>query len=328
MPSPDVARRALARAETLGFDELLARHSAAWRERWRDADLVVEGDDEAQRALRFSIFHLVSTGHPTNERVSIGARGLGGMSYFLHVFWDTEIFVLPFFIYSHPQTARTLLAYRYRNLDGARAKARLMGHRGALYPWESADKGVETTPPYGFGPDGDMIPILSGLMEHHISADVAWAVWEYWKGTADDEFMATMGVEIMLETARFWVSRTSRDADGRRHIRVVVGPDEYHEGVDDNAYTNVLARWNMRRAAEALKWLETEDRAARPGPARAARSEGPRARAVGPGRGRARRRLRPGHADLRAVRRVPRHGRGPHREAAPAADGRRPAARP
>ena len=260
VPSPDVARRALARAETLGFDELLARHSAAWRERWRDADLVVEGDDEAQRALRFSIFHLVSTGHPTNERVSIGARGLGGMSYFLHVFWDTEIFVLPFFIYSHPQTARTLLAYRYRNLDGARAKARLMGHRGALYPWESADKGVETTPPYGFGPDGDMIPILSGLMEHHISADVAWAVWEYWKGTADDEFMATMGVEIMLETARFWVSRTSRDADGRRHIRVVVGPDEYHEGVDDNAYTNVLARWNMRRAAEALKWLETEDR--------------------------------------------------------------------
>ena len=259
-PSPDVARRALARAETLGFDELLARHAAAWQERWRDADLVVEGDDKAQRALRFSIFHLISTAHPTNDRVSIGARGLGGMSYFLHVFWDTEIFVLPFFIYSHPQTARTLLAYRYRNLDGARAKARLMGHRGALFPWESADKGVETTPPYGFGPDGDIVPILSGLMEHHISADVAWAVWEYWKGTADDEFMASMGVEILLETARFWVSRTSRDADGRRHIRTVVGPDEYHEGVDDNAYTNVLARWNIRRATEALAWLEAGDR--------------------------------------------------------------------
>jgi trehalose/maltose hydrolase-like predicted phosphorylase len=260
-PSPDVARRALARAETLGFDELLARHGAAWRARWRDADLVVAGDDEAQRALRFSIFHLISTGHPTNDRVSIGARGLGGMSYFLHVFWDTEIFVLPFFISSHPPTARTLLAYRYRNLDGARAKARLMGHRGALFPWESADRGVETTPAYGFGPDGEIVPILSGLMEHHISADVAWAVWEYWKSTADDEFMAAMGTEIMLETARFWVSRTSRDPDGRRHIRAVVGPDEYHEGVDDNAYTNVLARWNIRRAAEALAWLETADRA-------------------------------------------------------------------
>jgi kojibiose phosphorylase len=263
-PSPDVARRALGRAEALGFDELLARHGAAWDERWHDADLAVEGDDEAQRALRFSIFHLIATGHPTNERVSIGARGLGGMSYFLHVFWDTEIFVLPFFIYSHPRTARTLLAYRFRNLDGAREKARLFGHRGALFPWESADKGVETTPPYGFGPDGEMVPILSGLMEHHISADVAWAVWEYWKGTADDEFMATMGVELLLETARFWVSRTSRDADGRRHIRTVVGPDEYHEGVDDNAYTNVLARWNIRRAAEALAWLGGADaRAAR-----------------------------------------------------------------
>jgi kojibiose phosphorylase len=259
-PSPDVARRSLARAQDLGFDELLARHSAAWLERWRDADVVVEGDDAAQRALRFSIFHLMSTGHPTNDAVSIGARGLGGMSYFLHVFWDTEIFVLPFFVYSHPQTARTLLAYRYRNLDGARAKARLMGHRGALFPWESADKGVETTPPYGFGPDGQMVPILSGLMEHHISADIAWAVWEYWKGTADDEFMATMGVELLLETARFWVSRTSRDDEGRRHIRGVIGPDEYHEGVDDNAYTNVLARWNIRRAAEALTWLEAADR--------------------------------------------------------------------
>ena len=259
-PSPDVARRALTRAEALGFDELLARHAAAWRGRWRDADLVVEGDDEAQRALRFSIFHLISTAHPTNDRVSIGARGLGGMSYFLHVFWDTEIFMLPFFVYSHPQTARTLLAYRYRGLDGARDKARIMGHRGALFPWESADKGAETTPPYGLGPDGEIVPILSGLMEHHISADVAWAVWEYWKGTGDDDFMATMGVELLLETARFWVSRTSRDADGRRHIRTVVGPDEYHEGVDDNAYTNVLARWNIRRATEALTWLASVDR--------------------------------------------------------------------
>ena len=87
-----------------------------------------------------------------------------------------------------------------------------MGHRGALYPWESADKGVETTPPYGFGPDGEIVPILSGFMEHHISADVAWAVWEYWKATGDDAFMAAMGVEMMLETARFWASRADVDA--------------------------------------------------------------------------------------------------------------------
>ncbi len=258
-PTADAARRVLARAEELGFDELLARHRAAWAERWRDADLRIEGDDSDQQALRFSIYHMISTAHPTKDTVSVGARGLGGMSYFLHVFWDTEIFVLPFFIYSHPQTARTLLTYRYRNLDGARQKARHMGHRGALYPWESADKGVETTPPYGYGPDGEMVPILSGLMEHHISGDVAWGAWEYWMGTGDDAWMASMGVEIMLETARFWASRASRGDDDRYHIRMVVGPDEYHEGVDDNAYTNVLARWNIGKAVEALAWLERVD---------------------------------------------------------------------
>jgi trehalose/maltose hydrolase-like predicted phosphorylase len=259
VPSTETARRALTRAEQLGFDELLRRHRAAWDERWHDADLVVDGDAADQTALRFSIYHMMSTAHPTKDTVSVGARGLGGMSYFLHVFWDTEIFVLPFFIYTHPQTARTLLAYRYRNLAGAREKARHMGHRGALYPWESADKGVETTPPYGIGPAGEMVPILSGLMEHHISADVAWGVWEYWKATADDVFMASMGVEMLLETARFWASRSSLDGDGRYHIRLVVGPDEYHEGVDDNAYTNVLARWNIQRGMEALAWLERVD---------------------------------------------------------------------
>ena len=259
VPSSDTARRGLARAEQLGYDELLRRHRAAWAERWRDADLVVSGDADDQQALRFSIFHMISTAHPTKDTVSVGARGLGGMSYFLHVFWDCEIFVLPFFIYTHPQTARTLLAYRYRNLDGARQKARDMGHKGALFPWESADKGVETTPPYGFGPGGEIVPILSGLMEHHISGDVAWGVWEYWKGSGDDAFMASMGVELMLETARFWASRAARDAEGRYHINMVVGPDEYHEGVDDNAYTNVLARWNIRRAIDALGWLDKVD---------------------------------------------------------------------
>ena len=105
---------------------------------------------------------MISTAHPTKDTVSVGARGLGGMSYFLHVFWDTEIFVLPFFIYTQPETARTLLKYRYRNLAGRPARRRAhMGFRGALYPWESADKGIETTPPYGYGPSGEQVPILS-----------------------------------------------------------------------------------------------------------------------------------------------------------------------
>jgi kojibiose phosphorylase len=199
---------------------------------------------------------MIGSAEPDNPGVSIGARGLSGMSYFCHVFWDTEIFVVPFFIYSLPAYARTLLEYRYRGLDGAREKARTMGHRGALFPWESADRGSETTPPYGMGPDGQRVPILSGLMEHHISADVAWAIWEYWKATGDDQFMADMGAELLLETARFWASRASRERDGRYHINVVVGPDEYHEAVDDNAYTNRMARWNIERAAEALAWVD------------------------------------------------------------------------
>ncbi len=261
VPSPEVARHALERARNTGFDALLERHRAAWDAAWSAADLRVDGDPEDQHALRFAIYHMISTAHPEKDTVSIGARGLGGMSYFLHVFWDTEIFVLPFFIYTQPETALTMLTYRYRNLPGAREKAARMGFRGALYPWESADKGVETTPPYVYGPDGEQVPILSGLMEHHISADVAWAVWEYWKATGDDAFMVDMGVEMLLETARFWVSRAAEDEEGRYHVRVVVGPDEYHEGVDDNAYTNVLARWNIKRALEALAWLDDHDRA-------------------------------------------------------------------
>jgi trehalose/maltose hydrolase-like predicted phosphorylase len=259
VPSHEVARRALQRARDTGYDELLRRHRAAWDAAWEAADLRVDGDADDQHALRFAIYHMISTAHPDKDTVSVGARGLGGMSYFLHVFWYSEIFVLPFFIYTQPDTARTLLKYRYRNLPGARQKAAQMGFRGALYPWESADKGIETTPPYGYGPDGEQVPILSGLMEHHISADVAWATWEYWKATGDDDFMASMGVEMMLETARFWVSRAASDNGDRYHVRVVVGPDEYHEGVDDNAYTNVLARWNIKRAIEALAWLETLD---------------------------------------------------------------------
>jgi trehalose/maltose hydrolase-like predicted phosphorylase len=258
-PTETSALQALERAERAGFDELMSRHREAWRARWADAAVTIEGDPPAQLALRFSLFHMIATAHSTRDTVSVGARGLAGMSYFNHVFWDTEIFVVPFFIYTHPETARTLLTYRYRNLDGARAKARDLGHKGALFPWESADKGVETTPPYGIGPHREIIPILSGLMEHHISADVAWATWEYWKGTGDDEFLEHMGVELLLETARFWVSRASSDGQGRFHIPMVVGPDEYHEGVDDNAFTNVMAQFNIWRALDAWEWLTARD---------------------------------------------------------------------
>jgi trehalose/maltose hydrolase-like predicted phosphorylase len=242
------AHDALSRAEAQGPDELLARHRRAWRERWAGADVVVDGDPLAQRDLRFALYHLIIAGDPESDRASIGARSLSGPGYRGHVFWDTEIFLLPFYIWTHPETARALLAYRHRTLPAARAKAARLGYAGALYAWESADTGEETTPEFVYLPDGTRLTILTGVQEHHIAADVAWSVLQYWQVTGDDGFLEDMGAEIVVETARFWASRATPGEDGRRHICEVIGPDEYHEGVDDNAYTNVMARWNLRAA--------------------------------------------------------------------------------
>jgi trehalose/maltose hydrolase-like predicted phosphorylase len=242
------AQKALARASTVGPDRLLARHRRAWRDRWLDADVVVDGDGQAQRDLRFALYHLIIAGDPESDVASVGARALTGPGYRGHVFWDTEVFVLPFYVWTHPETARALLAYRHRTLPAARAKAARLGYEGALFAWESADTGEESTPEFVHLPDGTRLEILTGLQEHHIAADVAWAVCHYWQVTGDDPFVEEMGAEIVVETARFWASRTTLGDDGRRHVCEVIGPDEYHEAVDDNAYTNVLARWNLRAA--------------------------------------------------------------------------------
>jgi trehalose/maltose hydrolase-like predicted phosphorylase len=250
-----VARDALDRARLLGWRGVLGAHEASWGDRWSCSDIEVEGDDAAQKALRFAIYHLNSAANPGDERVSIGARALTGDSYLGHVFWDTEIYLLPFYTLTWPEAARALLMYRYHTLAGARAKAARMGWRGALYAWESADTGEETTPEHIIGPNGQVIHVLCGKEEQHISADVAYAVWQYWWATADEHFLLDAGAEILLETARFWASRAKPEADGHRHIRGIIGPDEYHEHVDDNAYTNVMARWNIRRALEVAALL-------------------------------------------------------------------------
>ncbi|MFY9642742.1 MAG: glycosyl hydrolase family 65 protein [Rhodomicrobium sp.] len=246
-PGPH-AREMLGAASRIGWRGVAAAHEAAWAIRWRRSDVQVEGDAEAQQALRFAIYHLNSAANPADERVSIGARALTGDDYHGHVFWDTEIFLLPFYTLTWPEAARALLMYRFHTLDGARAKAARMGWRGALYAWESADTGAETAPEQVIGPDRQIIPILCGTQEQHISADIAFAVWQYWQATADERFLREAGAEIILETGRFWSSRAELEADGRRHIRGVIGPDEYHETIDDSAYTNVMARWNIRRA--------------------------------------------------------------------------------
>ena len=245
----ETARRHVERAIE-DVASVVSEHRDAWRARWKASDLRIEGDPAAQRALRFAIYHLLSAANPQDDRVSIGARGLSGAAYKGHIFWDTDIFMLPFFILTYPEAARALVMYRYHTLAAARAKAARLGHRGAFYAWESADSGEEVTPPFVIAPDGQIIRILTGEQEQHISADVAFGVWNYWQATGDDRFLVEAGAEILIETARFWASRAEREEDGHYHIRGVIGPDEYHETVDDNAYTNGLAQWNLEAAAE------------------------------------------------------------------------------
>src|SRR5208337_3989484 len=249
------AREKLETARQAGWRGILRSHEEAWRKRWDASDVAIDGDEGAQQALRFAIYHLISAANPNDDTVSIGARALTGDDYHGHVFWDTEIYLLPFYTWTWPEAARAALMYRFHTLNGARQKAADMGWRGALYAWESTDTGLETTPTQIVGPDRRVIQVLCGTQEQHISADVAYAVWQYWQITGDDEFFHTAGAEILLETARFWASRALLEADGRTHIRGVIGPDEYHEDIDDNAYTNVMARWNIRRALDAVEIL-------------------------------------------------------------------------
>jgi trehalose/maltose hydrolase-like predicted phosphorylase len=257
-PEDDPAPRAsaaLARSRALGWRAVLGAHEVAWNARWLASDIIIEGDDESQRAIRFAVYHLTSAANPEDDRVSIGACALTGDAYLGHVFWDTEIYLLPFYTAAWPEAARALLMYRFHTLPASRAKATHFGSKGALYAWESADTGEETTPERVVGSDGTLIDILTGKIEHHISADVAYAVWRYWRATGDDDFFLRAGAEILLDTARFWASRAVAEADGRRHIRHVIGPDEYHEDVDDNAFTNIMARWNIARALETMDLL-------------------------------------------------------------------------
>ena len=246
----------VSRARRRGLPALLKAHVSRWQERWDASDIEIEGDPEAQQALRFAIYHLTSAVNPRCDRTSIGARALTGDAYMGHVFWDTELFLLPFYIHTWPEAARSLLMYRFRTLAAARARAVAFGYRGALYAWESADTGEDVTPPFGVLPGGEVVPILTGQKAHHISAAVAYAVWNYWKSTADTRFLLDAGAEMVLETARFWASRARLEDDGRYHIRDVIGPDEYHRGVDDNAYTNLMARWNLERGLEVVHLMQ------------------------------------------------------------------------
>jgi trehalose/maltose hydrolase-like predicted phosphorylase len=250
---PEVAEP-IARARdagAIGFDRLLLEQREAWARRWDEADIMVAGDDDLQVALRFSLFQLMASVADEGE-AAVGARGLSGPGYRGHVFWDADTFVLPFLAATHPAAARAMLEYRLRRLRAARDIARHLGRQGARFPWESARTGLDVTPPFARDRAGRVVPIRTGLLEDHIVADVAWAAWNYFEWTGDEAFLAGPGAPLLVETARYWASRVRVDGDGQAHIFGVIGPDEYHEPVDDNAYTNVMARWNLRRAADLL----------------------------------------------------------------------------
>jgi trehalose/maltose hydrolase-like predicted phosphorylase len=244
------AKKALCRA-SVGWRAVLDAHADAWAARWEASEIRIEGDDEAQQALRFAVHHLIAVANPDDPSVSIGARGLSGDGYLGHVFWDTELYMLPFYTHTWPEAARSLLLYRHRSLDGARRKAASLGYKGAMFAWESADTGDEETPDHVLDEHGLPAEVLSGKQEHHITADIANAVWSFWLASGDDGFMREAGMEILAETARFWASRIELDNAGRGHINRVIGPDEYHEAVDDSAFTNAMAARNLRLAAEA-----------------------------------------------------------------------------
>jgi trehalose/maltose hydrolase-like predicted phosphorylase len=256
---PEVAQAALDDAAQAGFERLLREHREAWASRWQEADVVVEGDHELQKAIRFALFHLMASVGDRDE-AAVGARGLSGTAYSGHVFWDSDVFVLPFLAATHPASARAMLEYRVRRLPAARAAARAIGRVGARFAWESAASGRDVTPTSARLATGELVRIRTGELEEHIVGDVAWAASFYLAWTGDEAFLAGSGRDLFLETARYWASRVRFGADGRAHIYGVVGPDEYHEPVDDNAFTNVLARWNLRQAA-ALDEVDDEERA-------------------------------------------------------------------
>jgi trehalose/maltose hydrolase-like predicted phosphorylase len=259
LPDTADAMAALSAASETGFDELLAEHRRTWDARWRDADIVIEGDDDLQLATRYALFHLMAS-VPDEGEAAVGARGLTGTSYRGHVFWDADTFTLPFLAATHPAAARAMLEYRIRRLPMARARARELGRVGARFPWESARTGEDVTPLSARDRAGNVVPIRTGTLEEHIVAQVAWAASLYGDWTGDDEFIDGPGRELLVETARYWASRVRVDANGG-HIFGVIGPDEYHEPVDDNAFTNVMARWNLRAAADAVERVDSPEAA-------------------------------------------------------------------
>ena len=252
VPTIGGAAHRLAGMAEAGPGGLLARQREHWARRWASCDVEVVGDVGMTRAMRASLFHLLGSARRRGE-AAIGARGLTGPDYAGHVFWDTEAFVLPVLMAVDPPAARAALEYRIRRLGPARVRAAGEGRSGARFPWESAHSGEDVTPRWGRNEHGEVVPISTGDEEEHITAMVALAAWRYAAWHGGWTFLEGAGRPLVVDTARYWSTRVRIDADGTGHIDRVTGPDEYHEAVDDNVFTNLMARWNLQRGADLIE---------------------------------------------------------------------------
>lgn len=247
-----------------GYKTLFAAHTKAWEEQvWSTCPITIDSaEDFDQLAIRFAQYHLQVFTPAHDNRMNVGAKGLSGEGYKGHTFWDTELFVLPYFIYSHPKVARSLLEYRYLTLPGAHKKAKENGYEGAMFPWESAwlEDG-EVTPVWGAADiiTGEATKIWSGFIEQHITSDIAFATWQYYQITGDEDFMEKYGYELLLDTAKFWQSRLEWNEEKQEfHINNVIGPDEYKEHVNNNAFTNYTAHWTIKNAMSYYHMLKAD----------------------------------------------------------------------
>lgn len=240
-------------AKRLGWSALLTAHTSTWKKLWKDADIAITGDQERQFKLRFSIFQLLQAYRPGDSRLSIGAKFLSGGHYSGHYFWDTDSFLTPFYLFTMPEAARNLVEYRLRNLKGAHHKARSNKFKGAFYPWEACPFDGRENCPVWWKDKAAKEPVFipCGVIELHINTSVAMAAKRFVDIAGLSAPSRAEVDQLLIELARFWASRGVWE-HGRFHIKQVIGPDEYHEYVDDNAYTNHTARWSLQQAIRAV----------------------------------------------------------------------------
>ncbi|MCY7288429.1 MAG: hypothetical protein LH624_09330 [Cryobacterium sp.] len=246
--------------------DLLAEHALAWRILWDEFGVGMDASEHQSLALNLNTFHVLQTvaGVDADLDASMPARGLHGEGYRGHVFWD-ELFVYPILTLRRPDLSRALLGYRYRRLDEARAAARRVGCEGAMFPWQSGMDGREATPTELFNPLTQRWMPNNSHHQRHVGLAVAYSVWEYYQSTGDTKFLMDQGAEMLIEVARFFASLAHYDeVDDRYDIEGVMGPDEFHDGypgapgtgLRNNAYTNVMTAWVLRRAVETVSLLE------------------------------------------------------------------------